>query len=100
MGLPELFFQVTGDTGSAKDMLYGQRKLPDGDLYFISHLGDKKISADLNIKWNGKQPEWWDAVRGTSRTLTDYTVTDGRIVIPVELYPRESGFVVMREQPY
>lgn len=48
----------------------------------------------MNIKWNGLQPEWWDAVHGERRDLSEYTVIDGRIVIPVEMYPRESGFIV------
>lgn len=98
MGLPELFFMVDGDGESVNDLFYCQRKLSKGDLYFISHLGEKKISAKLNLKWNGKQPEWWDAVRGTSRILTDYTITDDRIVIPIELDSRESGFLVLQER--
>ena len=94
MGLPELFFQSIGDPWEVKDMLYAQRKLSNGDLYFISHRGDKKVKANINIKWNGLQPEWWDAVNGEIRDLTEYTIVDGRIVIPVEMYPRESGFIV------
>lgn len=94
MGLPQLFFQSKGDQWDIKDMLYMQRKLSNGDLYFISHRGDKKVKANVNIKWNGLQPEWWDAVNGTTRDLTEYTVMDGRIIIPVEMYPRESGFIV------
>ncbi len=94
MGLPELFFQSKSDPWEVKDMLYAQRKLPNGDIYFISHHGDNKIKADINIKWNGLQPEWWDAVNGKMRDLTEYTIIDGRIIIPVELFPRESGFLV------
>jgi hypothetical protein len=94
MGLPELFFQSAGDPWDVKDMLYMQRKLPAGDLYFISQRADKKVKADIHIKWNGLQPEWWDAVSGKMRDLTDYTVVNGRIIIPVEMYPRESGFIV------
>lgn len=94
MGLPQLFFQSKDDPWDVKDMLYMQRKLSNGDLYFISHRGNEKVKANINIKWNGLQPEWWDAVNGTIRNLTDYTLVDGRIVIPVEMYPRESGFIV------
>lgn len=94
MGLPELFFQSTGDPWEVKDMLYGQRKLSQGDLYFISHRGGEKVKAKVNIKWNGLQPEWWNAVNGERRELTEYDVFDGRIIIPVEMLPRESGFLV------
>ncbi|MDR0394843.1 MAG: hypothetical protein LBH77_06765 [Tannerella sp.] len=94
MGLPELFFQSEGDPWDTKDMLYGQRKLPNGDFYFISHRGDKKVKANINIKWNGLQPEWWNTNNAKMHEITDYTVSNGRIEIPVEMYPRESGFLV------
>lgn len=94
MGLPELFFQSTGNPWEVKDMLYGQRKLPNGDIYFITHRGEESVKAKINIKWNGLQPEWWDAVSGKRHDLSEYTVIDGRIIIPVDMYPRESGFIV------
>jgi hypothetical protein len=94
MGLPELFFQSQGDPWDVKDMLYMQRKLPQGDLYFISQRGDKTVKARINMKWNGLQPEWWDAVSGKTRDLTDYTLAGDRILIPVTMHPRESGFIV------
>jgi hypothetical protein len=97
MGLPQLCFQSAGDSWDVKDMLYRQRKLASGESYFVCHRGDKKIKANINIGWNGLQPEWWDAVRGTTRDLAEYTITDGRIVIPVEMNPRESGFIVFTE---
>ena len=97
MGLPELFFQSAGDPWDVKDMLYKQRKFSGGDIFFISHRGDKKVKANVNIKWNGLQPEWWDATTGKTRKLTEYTVADGRIAIPVEMYPRESGFIVFNK---
>lgn len=94
MGLPELFFESTGDPWEVKDMLYAQRKFSDGDFYFISSRGDKKVSATMNVKWNGLQPEWWETATGKTRELTEYTISNGRIVIPVEMFPRESGFLV------
>ena len=94
MGMPELFFQATGDPWEVKDMLYRQRKSTNRDIYFISQRGDNKVKANISIKWNGLQPEWWDAVNGNMRDLNEYTIIDGRIIIPVEMYPRESGFIV------
>ncbi len=81
---------------------YGHRSLPDREIYFLSNQTDRiqEFSAGFRISSDESDPdyavEWWDPVRGEIRSLPEYQVDQGRIRIPLKLYPSESGFVVIK----
>ena len=98
-----------------------QRK-EDVDIYFISNqqniiehgssleMWDKryesfkqnfleKDAANVEIAFRiaGKQPELWDAITGTTRDLPEYRIENGRTIIPLDLAPSGSCFIVFRK---
>ncbi len=87
---------VAPDFSSSAPMRFIHRKLPDGDLYFIANAAGQTVDARCTFRTAGRQPEWWDPAAGTTRPLTNWSVSHGLTSVPVHLAPFESGFVVLR----
>ena len=71
------------------------------EIYFISNQStDLKndISAEVAFRVTGKQPELWDPVTGTTRDLHQWREEDGCTSLSMRFAPRQSWFVVFREQ--
>jgi len=67
------------------------------DYYFISNQSPKPFLADCAFRVHGRQPELWDAVGGERRDAPAFTQHEDRTVVPVELPPYGSLFVVFRK---
>ncbi len=78
-------------------VLFIHRSTADGELYFISNQSDKLINFDASFKVNGKQPELWDPVTGTIRSLNQFTQIDGATNIPLQLDVLQSAFILFRK---
>jgi hypothetical protein len=73
---------------------YIHRRTADSDIYFVSGRG----KAECTFRVQGKEPEFWDPVSGAVRDAVSYNLTaDGRISVPIDLYPNGSIFVVFRK---
>ena len=64
------------------------------DLYFISNQSDATQSVEAAFRVIGKQPELWDPVTGTRRTLPEYRVKKDITVVPLQLAARQSFLLV------
>jgi len=64
------------------------------DFYFLANGEDTPQRATCRFRVTGRQPEWWNAVTGERRDLTEFVEVGGHTEIPIELEPMESGFVV------
>jgi len=74
------------------------RRDGDCEIYFLSNQAALPANADVVFRTSGKQPELWDAVTGQIRDLPDWREEDARAVVPLAFAPRESYFVVFREE--
>jgi hypothetical protein len=83
-------------TGS-ESVLFIHRQLQEGDLYFISNQNDAPIKIDAEFRITGKSPELWDAISGSKRDLPSYRQTATTTVVPMQLAPLESAFVIFRK---
>jgi hypothetical protein len=83
---------------SSVPALYTHRKTTDADIYFVTNQSDKKLSFNCHFRVAGKQPEWWDAVNGTSRILPQFTQDASGTDIPLVLEPFQSGFIIFKEK--
>ncbi len=82
--------------GASFDWIH--RRDGETDLYFLSNQGPREATADIVFRVTGKQPELWDAVTGAIRDLPDYREENGRTAVPLQFAPRQSWFVVFRNQ--
>jgi alpha-L-rhamnosidase/Bacterial Ig-like domain len=73
------------------------RREGENDIYFVSNPSALGLTSEVVFRVAGKQPELWDPVNGKIRDLTEWSEGNGRTVVPLELAPRQSCFVVFRE---
>jgi hypothetical protein len=83
-------------TGS-DSILFIHRVLSEGDVYFVSNQKNKAVKIAPEFRINGKSPELWDAVTGGRRDLPSYRQTEGKTIVPLELAPLESTFIIFRK---
>jgi hypothetical protein len=91
---PDFEFRGGGDTDPPQ-ILFLHRALADADIYFVSNRTNRKLSGDGVFRMKGRAPEAWDAESGRITDLS-YRSEDGRTVVPLELPPQRSMFIVFR----
>ena len=81
-----------------KSIHFGHRKLNDADIYFVSNqTGESRIfSPEFRVE--KKIPEVWQATDGSMRKLSAFEQTENGTIVPLELAPYESVFIVFREE--
>jgi hypothetical protein len=84
--------------GETDPALFIHRRLPEGDIYFISNQSDKIISIEPEFRISGKKPEVWDPVTAAVRNLPAYSITGEITKVPVKLDAFESAFIVFRKK--
>jgi hypothetical protein len=81
-------------TDSKQPVLWIHRKMEDKDIYFLTNQSDEVISFNASFRVQGMQPEFWEAITGSTRTLPQYSETNNYTTVPLKLEPAESGFIV------
>ncbi|WP_128546200.1 glycosyl hydrolase [Larkinella soli] len=94
-GLKPDFEATGGQPAQAFDYLH--KKLGGTDYYFVSNQNPEPVRLTATFRVSGKQPELWDAVTGEVRPAKAFRQADGRTVLPLELNPNGSVFVVFRK---
>jgi hypothetical protein len=66
------------------------------DCWFLCNLQPNVSKTEVTLNTKGKIPQAWSAMTGTIQPLENYRLADdGRIVLPVDLQPWESIFVLL-----
>jgi hypothetical protein len=82
----------------AADVWYIHRKLPDAEMYFVSHQKDQTEDVTLTFRVTGMIPETWDPATGEKSTLAVYT-DDGNVTsVPLRMDPYGSRFIVFHRE--
>ncbi|MFA6084021.1 glycosyl hydrolase [Mucilaginibacter sp.] len=79
-------------------ILFIHRDLNEGSVYFISNQKTKTVKIEPEFRITGKVPELWDPVSGSRRSLNAYSQIDGKTIVPLELAPMESTFIIFRKK--
>lgn len=77
------------------ELLSLHRRLPEGDLYFVSNRRDRPETVTANFRVAKGVPELWDAVSGEIHRA-DVTRHDGQSAVTLKLPPYGSVFVLFR----
>ncbi|MBT4502829.1 MAG: hypothetical protein HOC74_34165, partial [Gemmatimonadetes bacterium] len=73
------------------------RQIEGADFYFVSSRENKPLSTELSLRIDGRIPEFWYPDTGRTETCGVWRVEKGRAVIPLELDPYGSLFIVFRK---
>ncbi|MEW5899994.1 MAG: glycosyl hydrolase [Acidobacteriota bacterium] len=88
---------VRPDFEGDEALRYAHRSVGEMDIYFVANRENARVAAVCTFRVSGRQPEVWDPLDGTVRTLPEFGEKDGRTVIPLEFEPHGSYFVVFRQ---
>ncbi|MDR1010876.1 MAG: hypothetical protein LBM04_07075 [Opitutaceae bacterium] len=90
-------FEYTGRAPDA-ELSWTHRRLPDGDIYFVSNRRRRDEDVTCSFRVTGRVPELWNPQTGEIKTAALYASGDaGRTRLPLRLGPAESVFVVFRK---
>jgi hypothetical protein len=82
--------------GSAAEVRFVHRTLPDGDIYFLDNRSDREESIEAAFRVTGRQPELWYAETGITE-LVSFAMGNGCSTVPLHLEPWGTVFVVFRK---
>jgi len=81
------------------DFNFYHRRTEKEDIYFIyNHNLEQSETLNCSFLVDGKVPELWDAETGEITKLVEFTSANGRTDVSLEMNPRESVFVVFKEE--
>jgi hypothetical protein len=76
-------------------MAWIHRRDGETDIYFLANGADHAQDIEARFRVNGKEAEIWHSDTGAVEPA-DYSIANGRTVVPLHLAQRESVFVVFR----
>ncbi|MEI8288527.1 MAG: glycosyl hydrolase [Verrucomicrobiota bacterium] len=74
------------------------RRDGDAEIYFLANRNNRPESVECVFRVGDKQPELWDPILGTRRSLSRFTMRNGRTGVPLEFEPNGSMFIVFRHR--
>jgi len=83
---------------TAPDVDWIHYRIGDADVYFVAELAGKPKQVDVVCRVAGRLPELWNAVDGSIREATTFSIADGRTRVPLKLNPYDSHFLVFRKR--
>ena len=84
------------NAGRDSEILFLHRRLEDADAYFLNNRKPRAETVDARFRVTGKEPEIWRADTGESEAVS-YRIEDGQTIVPLEIGPEDSFFVVFRK---
>src|SRR5690606_29860369 len=75
---------------------YIHHTLPGMDYYLVSNQREEITGFSASFRVTGTQPELWDPVTGEIRDAKAFRQEGGRTIVPLDLNPYGSVFVVFR----
>jgi hypothetical protein len=100
MGLQDALnrIKVSADMKVNTDqILFIHRQLQGGSIYFVSNQNNNLVNISATFRVTGKRPELWNAIDGSIRELPSFTETDSSTLVPLQLAPYESAFIVFKQ---
>lgn len=77
-------------------MEWHHRRDGDSDVYFLTNQEYFPVSVTVSFRQEGRVPELWHADTGRIEEASVWREEQGRIIVPLELPPSGSLFVVFR----
>lgn len=99
-GLGEVFESegVKPDFASPVRLRFTHRAAEGVDIYFVANPQAEEVATTVALRVPGKTPELWRPATGRIERAAVYEEAEGCLRMPIHLAPRESVFIVFREQ--
>lgn len=88
--------QIVPDMKEDAPVLFIHRRVPEGEIYFVSNQQEQTVKIRPEFRVEGKQPELWNPLTAETRMLTEYAQSGETTTVPLELQPYESAFIIFR----
>lgn len=76
---------------------YIHRKTEDADIYYVVNRNERPEYFHASFRVDSKAPELWNPIYGEISDCRVYSVTDGKVSVPMFLEPFGSMLVVFRK---
>lgn len=83
---------------SKADVGWIHYRIGKADVYFLAEQTGVGGKGTAIFRCDGRIPEFWDAVDGSTREAASFRFAGGRTYVPLELDPYGSTFVVFRKK--
>jgi hypothetical protein len=87
------------DAAGNKSLRYIHKRVPDGDLYFVSSSSQKGERAEVLLRVNRPGALLMDPVTGVVRPLAGARDAGGRVQVPLVFEPLQSWFLFFPDIP-
>ncbi|MDR0385197.1 MAG: glycoside hydrolase family 2 [Prevotellaceae bacterium] len=79
-------------------ILFTHRTFGEMEIYFLSNQGKEQAKINVDFRVKNMQPELWDALTGDIRPLPVFEQHGETTVVPLQLEPEGSAFIVFRKK--
>ncbi len=76
---------------------YIHRRTDQADIYFVVNRNPSRAQAECFFRVAGKQPELWTPLTGQRLPARAFRQEHGRTVVPLDLEPEETVFVIFQK---
>ena len=76
---------------------FGSKGINDFEFRYLTTLPDRYEQVECKFRVSGMVPELWDPMTGQSKELLTYKEENGQTIIPLNLEPEGSQFIVFRK---
>ena len=90
---PDVTYPATPAGGELRHI---HRRTADAEIYFVFNHSDREIAGEFTFRTAALQPELWNAITGAHGDAPAYHTTAAGTVVPLQLEPHGSTFVVFR----
>jgi len=80
-------------------LAFVHRRLPDGDIYFVTNIQDRPVDMPVAFRVTGKRPTEWNPYDGQVARLWEYEEKGDVTWVPLHLAPYESTVIVFDGEP-
>ena len=87
---------TSSENDPKKGAVYIHRRNAAADWYFVALNNDKSKSFEASFRMSGRQPEIWNAEKGTICDAPQWREENGRTVVTLDFAPSGSAFVMFR----
>lgn len=95
--LPDLLFKDRAGADN-RNLAWNHRRDADQDIYFIANQEDRLRRLNLSFRMQEKEAVLYDAVSNQMRKVTDISYLPNKTIIPLQLEPNASVFVIFRKK--